>query len=102
MLEVSSIAAEARLEIDFAEHYNSSTLYQYVENLVMSCMNIRSEVFQANTCDYVQKEQGSSEGFEHSYREWPLFSYTVLRVHMGAIQVLPVETMVDLLEKSRV
>lgn len=28
MLEVSSIAAEARLRIDFAEHYNSSTLYK--------------------------------------------------------------------------
>lgn len=66
-------------------------------------MSIWSEVFQANTCDYVQKEQGSSEGFEHSYHDKrPLFSYTVLGVHMGAIQVLPMETMVDLLEKSRV
>ncbi|KAM7480491.1 hypothetical protein LguiA_028704 [Lonicera macranthoides] len=34
MLEVSSIAAEARLEIDFAEHYNSSTLYQRNKALV--------------------------------------------------------------------
>lgn len=28
MLEVSSIAMEARLGLDFAEHYKSSTLYQ--------------------------------------------------------------------------
>ncbi|KAJ8452102.1 hypothetical protein Cgig2_016683 [Carnegiea gigantea] len=29
MLEVSSVAAEVRLGIDFAEHYKSSSLYQY-------------------------------------------------------------------------
>lgn len=28
MLEVSSMAAEAKLEIDFAEHYKTSSLYQ--------------------------------------------------------------------------
>ena len=28
MLEVSSMAAEARLEIDFAEHYKTSLLYE--------------------------------------------------------------------------
>jgi len=30
MLEVSSVAAEVRLGIDFAEYYKSSSLYQYV------------------------------------------------------------------------
>ena len=30
MLEVSSIAAEVRLKMDFAEYYNSSSLHQYV------------------------------------------------------------------------
>ncbi|KAK9030821.1 hypothetical protein V6N11_032231 [Hibiscus sabdariffa] len=34
MLEVSSIAAEARLGIDFAEHYKSSSLYQRNKALV--------------------------------------------------------------------
>ncbi|XAR67679.1 Xenobiotic-transporting ATPase [Bertholletia excelsa] len=34
MLEVSSIAAEVRLGIDFAEHYRSSTLYQRNKALV--------------------------------------------------------------------
>ncbi|GAB4850286.1 transcription factor [Ancistrocladus abbreviatus] len=34
MLEVSSIAAEVRLGIDFAEHYKSSTLYQQNKELV--------------------------------------------------------------------
>ena len=28
MLEVSSMAAEAKLEIDFAEHYKTSLLYE--------------------------------------------------------------------------
>ena len=28
MLEVSSVAAEAKLDIDFAEHYITSSLYQ--------------------------------------------------------------------------
>ncbi|KAE8678601.1 Pleiotropic drug resistance protein 12 [Hibiscus syriacus] len=35
MLEVSSIAAEARLGIDFAEHYKSSSLYERNKALVM-------------------------------------------------------------------
>lgn len=34
MLEVSSIAAEIRLEMDFAEHYKSSSLYQRNKALV--------------------------------------------------------------------
>ncbi|XP_057518787.1 ABC transporter G family member 35-like [Amaranthus tricolor] len=34
MLEVSSIAAEVRLEMDFAEHYKSSSLYQRNKALV--------------------------------------------------------------------
>ncbi|KAE8673189.1 Pleiotropic drug resistance protein 12 [Hibiscus syriacus] len=35
MLEVSSIAAEARIGIDFAEHYKSSSLYERNKALVM-------------------------------------------------------------------
>ncbi|KAK8477807.1 hypothetical protein V6N11_008340 [Hibiscus sabdariffa] len=35
MLEVSSVAAEVRLGIDFAEHYKSSSLYQRNKALVM-------------------------------------------------------------------
>lgn len=36
MLEVSSMAEEARLDIDFAEVYKNSRLFQYVQ-LLISC-----------------------------------------------------------------
>ena len=50
----------------------------------------------------VQEKQGSGEGIEHptSWGKGPLLPHTVFTVHMGASQIMHLEAMVDILEKS--
>ncbi|KAF5933065.1 hypothetical protein HYC85_029236 [Camellia sinensis] len=83
MLEASSVAAEVRLGIDFAEHYKSSSLHQV----------------QTNTCT----KQSSSERVEctSTGNKRPLFHITIFSAQFGAIPILPIEAVVDLLEKPR-
>lgn len=53
-------------------------------------------------CDHEQAEQGFGKRIEHASTRntRPVFPDSVLTIHMGAVQILPLEAMVDLLEKS--
>ncbi|CAL5361309.1 unnamed protein product [Camellia sinensis] len=86
MLEASSVAAEVQLGIDFAEHYKSSSLHQF--KLIHG---------------YEQTKQSSSERVEctSTRNKRPLFHITIFSAQFGAIPILPMEAVVDLLEKPR-
>lgn len=51
----------------------------------------------------LQAKQGFGEGVEYTTTssKRPLFPHKLLSIHLGAIQILPLEAILDLLEKSR-